>query len=54
MGAFLDSPITEKKIETYQHKKLRACSCEMQGKCLLTSGWRKHMEDAILYDRLDK
>lgn len=32
MGAFLESPITDKKIEVYQHKKLRACTCEMQGK----------------------
>lgn len=31
MGAFLDQPITEKKIEVFQHKKLRACTVEMQG-----------------------
>ena len=31
MGAFLDHPKTDKKIETYQHRKLRACSIEMQG-----------------------
>lgn len=31
MGAFLDQPITEKRIEKYQHKKLRACTAEMQG-----------------------
>lgn len=31
MGAFLNEPITEKKIEKYQHKKLRAFSIEMQG-----------------------
>ena len=31
MGAFLEQPIVEKKIEKYQHKKLRACTLEMQG-----------------------
>jgi len=26
----------------------------MQGKIISDIGWRKHMEDAILYDRIDK
>ena len=36
MGAFLEHPITDKKIETYQHKKLRASTIEMQGKTFFT------------------
>jgi hypothetical protein len=31
-GAFLSKPITEKKINKYQHGKIRVVTCEMQGK----------------------
>ena len=41
MGAFLDQPITEKRVEKYQHKKLRACTVEMQGKMMYESRLEK-------------
>jgi hypothetical protein len=31
-GAFLSQPITKKRINKYQHGKIRVISCEMQGK----------------------
>lgn len=53
-GAFLSAPVTTKKTHKYQHGKLRVVTCEMQGNPPLDSGWRKYMEDAVLFHRINK
>jgi hypothetical protein len=31
-GAFLSQPVTDKRVNKYQHGKIRVITCEMQGK----------------------
>ena len=53
-GAFLSQPVTTKKTCKYQHGKIRVVTCEMQGNFYPDAGWRKYMEDAILFHRINK
>ena len=53
-GAFLSQPNTSKKTHKYQHGKIRVVTCEMQGNTSSYLGWRKHMEDALLFHRINK
>ena len=50
-GAFLSQPITEKKINKYQHGKIRVVTCEMQGKCYLIQAgeniWKMHLSFSV-------
>lgn len=45
-GAFLSQPVTKKRINKYQHGKIRVITCEMQGNsCLIKAGestWKTH------------
>lgn len=45
-GAFLSQPVTTKKVNKYQHGKLRVVTCEMQGRTAKiqdgVNTWRMH------------
>ena len=53
-GAFLSEPIKTKTTNKHLHSKLRVVSCEMQGNPGSEIGWRRYMEDAILFKRISK
>lgn len=50
-GAFLSQPVTKKRINKYQHGKIRVITCEMQGNsCLIKAGestWKTHYSSTV-------